>query len=142
MRLTDVNVLVYAHRGELAGHDAYRRWLMDVVNGVEAYAVTDFVINGFIRLVTNPRIFRTPSSLADALTFADQVRNRPHAVVVHPGGRHWEIFTRLCRQAGAKGSLIPDAYLAALAIEHGCELVTADRGFARFPGLRWRHPLD
>lgn len=142
MRLADVNVLVYAHRGELAAHEEYRRWLMDVVNGVETYAVADFVINGFVRLVTNPRVFRTPTPVADALTFADQVRNRPHAVVLHPAGRHWEIFTRLCREAGAKGSLIPDAYLAALAVEHGCELVTADRGFARFPGLRWRHPLD
>lgn len=142
MRLADVNVLVYAHRGELTAHEEHRRWLMGLVNGVETFAVADFVINGFLRLVTNPRVFRTPTSMADALTFADQVRNRPHAVVVSPGGRHWEIFTRLCREAGAKGALIPDAYLAAVAIEHGCELVTADRGFARFPGLRWRHPLD
>lgn len=59
-----------------------------------------------------------------------------------PGERHWEIFTRLCRSARARGNLVPDAYLAALAIESGTEWITTDRDYARFPGLRWRHPLD
>ena len=60
---------------------------------------------------------------------------------VAPGGRHWEIFLRTCHDAEARGNLIPDAWLAALAIEHGCEFVTTDRDYARFPALRWRHPL-
>jgi len=63
-------------------------------------------------------------------------------VVLIPGPRHWEIFARLCRKIGARGNRVPDAFLAALAIESGSEWMTADRGFARFPGLRWRHPLD
>ena len=65
----------------------------------------------------------------------------PHCVTVHPGARHWRIFTRLCRESGATGNLVPDAFLAALALEHGCELVSNDADFARFRGLRWRHPL-
>jgi toxin-antitoxin system PIN domain toxin len=142
MRLADVNVLVYAERGEMVQHKACHAFVNDMVNGDETYAVTDFVITGFLRLVTNPRVFRTPTPLERALTFADQVRNQPHAVVVGPGSRHWEIFSRLCRQVGAKGGPVSDAYLAAVAIEHGCEFVTVDRDFARFPGLRHRSPLD
>jgi uncharacterized protein len=142
MRLVDVNVLVYAARGEMAQHKACHAFVNDLVNGDESYAVTDFVISGFIRLVTNPRVFRTATPLGQALTFADQVRNQPHAVVVNPGTRHWDIFARLCRHVGAKGGKVADAYLAAVAIEHGCEFVTVDRDFARFPGLRHRSPLD
>jgi toxin-antitoxin system PIN domain toxin len=142
MRMADVNVLVYAERGEMAQHKACHAYVNDMVNGDENYAVTDFVTSGFVRLVTNPRVFRTPTPLDRALTFADQVRNQPHAVVVNPGARHWDIFARLCRQVGAKGGLVADAYLAAIAIEHGCEFVTVDRGFARFPGLRHHSPFD
>lgn len=76
-----------------------------------------------------------------ALAFADALRNQTNCVVVHPGGRHWDIFTRLCRMGGVKGNLVPDAYLAALAIESGSEWVTTDRDYSRFPGLSWRHPL-
>ena len=65
-----------------------------------------------------------------------------NAVTLAPGERHWDIFQRLCREANAKGNLIPDAYLAALAIESGAEWITTDRDYARFPGLRWRHPLN
>lgn len=78
---------------------------------------------------------------ARALEFADALLDRPNVLRVEPGARHWRIFTRLCDEAGAKGDLVPDAWLAAVAVESGSELITADRGFARFPGLRWRHPL-
>jgi len=75
------------------------------------------------------------------LAFADALRSQPNAVIVAPGPRHWEIFDRLCRHVEARGNLVPDAYLAALAIESGSEWITAVRDFSRFPGLRWRHPL-
>lgn len=94
-----------------------------------------------IRITTNPRIFSKPAPIGDAIAFADTLRAEPNAIVVSPGPRHWELFTGLCRDVKAKGNLVPDAWLAALAIESGCELVTADRDFSRFPGLRWRHPL-
>lgn len=142
MRLFDVNVLVNAYRPEADRHHEYRAWVDAVVNGEEAYSVSDFVVNGFIRIVTNKRLYRAAASTDSALGFANTIRNQPHAMVVHPGGRHWEIFARLCRETGAVAKLVPDAYLAALAIEHGCEFVTCDKDFGQFQGLRWRHPLN
>ena len=103
--------------------------------------MSDLVLSGFVRVTTHPRVFREPTPLESALSFAAEVRDRSNCVVVSPGERHWEIFSRLCREAGAKGNLVRDAYLAALAQEWGCEWITTDRDFARFPGLRWRHPL-
>lgn len=87
-------------------------------------------------------MFDPPAPIEQALAFADALRDQPTAVLLGPGPRHWGIFERLCLEAGAKGNLVPDAYLAALAIESGAELITTDRDFARFPGLRWRHPLS
>ncbi len=142
MVLIDVNVLVYAFQPEAQDHSLYRRWLLRTVESPEAYGVTDLVLSGFVRIVTNPNIFRPPSALGDSLEFAAQLRSQPNCVWIAPGPRHWEIFTRLCRQAGAKGNLVADAYLAALAIESGSEWISTDRDYARFPGLRWRHPLQ
>jgi len=83
----------------------------------------------------------TPAPIESALAFAEALRGQPNALPLAPGPRHWGVFERLCRDAGVRGNLVPDAYLAALAIEHGAELVTADRDFERFPGLRWRMPF-
>ena len=141
MVLTDVNVLVYAHRADASGHEAFRGWLDTLVNGEAAFGVADLVLSGFLRIVTHPKVFQDPSPLDAALGFVTQIRAHPNCVVVAPGDRHWEIFEGLLRATGAKGNLIPDAYLAALAIEHGADWVTTDRDYARFPGLRWRHPL-
>lgn len=142
MVLPDVNVLVYAHREDATGHAAYRAWLEAVINGDEAYGITDQVLSGFIRVVTHPKVFRSPSRLVDAFAFARQVREQPNCVPVAPGPRHWELFERLCRDCDARGNLVPDAWLAAMAIETGCEWITTDRDFSRFKGLRWRHPLQ
>ena len=141
MQLVDVNVLLYAFREDSTGHIAYRDWLNTLVSSHEAYAVSDHVLSGFLRIATHPRVFDPPTPLARALTFAEAYRDRPNAVFVTPGARHWGVFTQLCQNAGARGNLIADAWLAALSIEWGCEFVTTDRDFARFPGLRCRHPL-
>jgi len=140
--LPDVNVLIYAHRAELPQHDATRLWLEAVVSEEGPYGLSELVLSAFLRIVTNPRAFIDPTPLEIALAATERWRSRRNCVLVSPGDRHWAIFTRLCRSAGAKGNLVPDAYLAALAIESGCEWVTTDRGFARYPGLRWSHPLD
>jgi toxin-antitoxin system PIN domain toxin len=137
----DVNVLVYAFREELPEHDPCRRWLEGVVRADAAFAVFDIVLSGFLRVVTHPRVFKTPSPLDMAIDFVDVVRTRPNCVVVRPGARHWDIFERLCREARAKGNLVADAYLAALAIESGCGWVTTDRDYRSFAGLNVRDPL-
>jgi toxin-antitoxin system PIN domain toxin len=141
MRLVDVNVLVYAHRLDAARHQDYADWLRGVLNGSEPYGVSDLVLSGFLRVVTNPKVFKQPTPMETGLAFVQVLRTQPNCVPVEPGRRHWEIFTELCRSAEVKGNLVPDAYLAALAIESGSEWITTDRDFSRFPGLRWRHPL-
>ena len=141
MILPDVNVLVYAHRQDTPNHDRYRDWLEGVLNSDQTFGVAELVLSGFLRIVTHPKIFRVPTPLDMALAFVEQIRTHPRCVLVQPGPRHWDMFSQLCRTVAATGNLIPDAYLAALAIESGNEWITTDRGFARFPGLRWRHPL-
>ena len=140
MVLADVNVLVSAYRADASDHGACRKWLDRIVSGAEAFAVSDSILSGFLRIVTHRRVFALPSPLNDAFCFADALRSQPHAVFIRPGDRHWEIFRSLCMQAGAAGNIVPDAWLAALAIEHGCEFVTLDRDFSRFHGLRWSVP--
>jgi toxin-antitoxin system PIN domain toxin len=141
MILTDVNVLVYALREDVQDHDSYQAWLEDIVNSDQAFGVSELVLSGLLRIVTHPKVFKQPTPLTEAATFANMLRTQPNAVKVAPGSRHWDIFTRLCRESGAKGNLVADAYLAAMAIESGSEWITTDGDYARFPGLRWRHPL-
>jgi toxin-antitoxin system PIN domain toxin len=141
MILPDVNVLVYAFRRDADNHPAYYEWLDRLVNGNAAFGLAEMVLSSFLRIVTHPAIFRTPSAMRSALGFVETLRGCEKAVAVAPGPGHFEIFLDLCRLPGSKGNVVPDAYLAALAIESGSEWVTADRGFAKFPGLRWRHPL-
>jgi len=141
MRLLDVNVLVYAFREDAPRHRDFKQWLDGLVRSDEAYGVSDYILSGFLRVVTHPRVFHPPTPLEAALAFAGRFRGQPNAVPVVPDARHWDVFTRLCGDAGARGNLIPDAWLAALAIVSGSEFITTDRDYARFPGLRWRHPL-
>jgi uncharacterized protein len=143
MVLVDTNVLIYAHRRDAERHQEYKAWTQAMVSGPEPYAVSDFALTGMVRVVTNPRIYpHDAATINAALAFAGQVRSQPHARVISPGPGFWDIFARLCQQVDAGAKLVPDAYLAALALEHGCEVVTTDKDFRRFPGLRWRHPLN
>lgn len=141
MILFDVSILVYAHRAESIDHESYRAWLKETMGAPQAFGLSDLVLSGFLRVVTNPKSFKDPTPPAIALEFVERLRNRPNSVTIAPGPRHWDIFTRLCRETGAKGTMVPDAFFAALAIESGSEWITTDRDYARFPGLRWRHPL-
>lgn len=143
MKLVDTNVLIYATRRDSDYHEEYRDWVQAMIDGPEPYAVSDFAVTGMVRVITDRRIYKdTAATLGEALEFATTVREQPHAIVVNPGGRFWPIFTELCTRVGASGKLVPAVLLAALALEHGCEVISADRDFARFPGLRWRHPLN
>lgn len=142
MRCADVNVLVYAHRPESPHHAETLDWLEAARRSDEPLGLTDLALSGFVRIVTNPRIFRDPTPIEVALTFVDDLLASPAALRLAPGPRHWSVFRRLCVSLGLRGGLVTNAYLAAVAIETGATLVTTDRDFARFPGLRWQHPLD
>ena len=141
MLLADVNVLVYAFRADAPNHNEYREWLERTCESDEAYGLTDLVCSGFLRVVTHPRIFSPPSPMDRALTFLEALRNQPNCFIVAPRERHWRIFSDLSRVANARGNLVPDAYLAALAIESGSEWISTDGDYARFPDLRWRRPF-
>jgi toxin-antitoxin system PIN domain toxin len=140
--LVDVNVLVYAHREDAPNHEEYHGWLERLLASRETFGISELVLSGVVGVVTHPRIFDPPSPLEAALAFVEGVRSQPACVSIVPGPRHWDLFTDLCRRSKARGNLVPDAYLAALAIESGSEWITTDRDYSRFPGLRWRHPLD
>lgn len=142
MRCVDVNVLVYAHRRESPDHERYRDWFDAARQAPEPLGLAAIVASGFLRVTTHPRVFKEPSPLPVALDFVDAVRRSPSTVPVLPGPRHWDIFRALCERVGATGNTIPDAFLAAIAIEQGATWVSADRSFAGFPDLRWQHPLD
>lgn len=117
-----------------------RPWLEALVGGGETFGVPDVVWTSFVRLATSRRIFTVPAPVEEVFAFARAVRVSSNHVLVTSGSRHLEIFEGVCREGRASGDLIPDAYLAALAIELGAELVSFDRDFARFPGLRWTVP--
>jgi toxin-antitoxin system PIN domain toxin len=138
----DVNILIYAHRPESARHSEYRDWLTARLTGDEPFGVSELVLSGFLRITTNARAYVEPTPPDVAMLFCDSVRDSPAAVPVRPGKRHWSIFAELYRAAGARANLVPDAFQAALAIELGATWVTTDRGFARWPELRWEPALS
>ncbi len=141
MQLPDVNILVYAHRVESPEHERYAEWLTRTAQGAEPFALSELGASGFVRIVTNQKIWEQPTTLQDALEFIQRLRARSNARLLTHGPDSWAIFAKLCIASRARGKLVADAYHAALAVEHGCELITADADFGRFPGLRQRHPL-
>ncbi len=141
MILPDVNVMIYAFRSDSAKHLEYRTWLSDVVNGAGAFAVAPQVLSTVVRICTHPRVFKQPSNLQEALAFCSAILECPNATLIVPQERHWSIFQALCITSKATGNLVADAWLAALAIESGCEWITTDGDFGRFNGLTWRAPF-
>jgi uncharacterized protein len=137
----DANVLVYTFHQDMPRHDEYRAWLESALATEPVVGISGNVLSAAIRITTHPRIFVKPSTLPQAIGFCDFLLFQPNVVPLTPGERHWPIFTELCRRVEAKANAIPDAYLAALAIEAGALWITTDRGLAQFPGLRWKHPL-
>ena len=139
MQLPDVNVLIYAHREDAPEHDRYAAWLRALTDSDEPFALSETVLAGCHPMVTYPGVSDPPTPMDTAIAFCQRLVDWPRASLITPSRRHWDLFVNLCRDI--KGPLVADAYIAALAIEHGCELITTDGDFARFPGLRWRHPL-
>lgn len=141
MLLPDANILVYAFRGDTPEHHAAREWLDGALDGPRSIGLTSTAIVGFVRVVTHPRVFRPPTETELALQFVEALWSSYFVAPLEAGKAYRGIFAELCAVTGASGNAIPDAHLAALAIENGAELVSHDRGFSRFPGLRWSDPL-
>ncbi|HEX5640847.1 MAG TPA: type II toxin-antitoxin system VapC family toxin [Thermoleophilia bacterium] len=140
MFLPDLNVLISAHRADSPMHPRCRDWLLAVYAGDESFGICPPVLIGLVRILTHPRVFRPPDTHDQAFAFVNSLMTHPNALLLNPGRDHLALFEGLCREADAHGDLVTDAYLAALALETGAVLVTADRDFARFPGLRRREP--
>lgn len=142
MILPDVNVLIYCLRGDAERHREYRKWLDASLKSGLPILLADVVTAGVARVATHPRVWRVPTPLDDVIGFLEGLRSRPNVRPAQPGRDHWGHFARLCRAVHARGNLVADAWLAAITLEQGSTLFTTDRDFAKFPGLRWRHPLE
>lgn len=136
MILCDANVCLAGYRQDLAHYEPSRRVLDGLVNGVDRYAWTPFIQVAIVRISTNAGVFKQANSVEQALAFCRLLATSPNAVRLDPTPRHWEIFERVLLDSGVSGKHVTDAYFASLCIEHGCELVTWDKGFSRFKGLR------
>jgi uncharacterized protein len=140
MILPDVNPLVYAFRPDAPEHAVTRSWLTSVLSGDAAFGMSPLALAAVVRITTNRAAFTAPSRQEEAFAFCDYLLAHPNCQVVTPGDRHWDIFRRLCIETNMRGSRVTDAWFAALAIEWGCEWITFDRDYARFPGLKWSRP--
>jgi uncharacterized protein len=140
MILPDVNVLIYAFRRDDDQHEVCRPWLEAVVSGDAPFGISPLALNAVVRITTDRRIYPETSALEEAFQFCDNLLEQPQCQIVEPGDRHWDIFKRLCISTDTRGRRVTDAWFAALAIEWGCEWITLDRDFARFPGLKWAAP--
>ena len=141
MKLVDANVLLYAVDEGSAHHARAKPWLERQLSGSETFAFAWAVLLAFLRLATNPRVFDAPLSVDEAFELIDSWLDQPPTTVVHPTDRHAAIVRELLTPLGSAGNLTTDAHLAALSIEHGAELWSADADFARFPRVDWRNPL-
>lgn len=140
MFLLDANVALAAHRGDHPKHHAVRPWFDRLLAGDEPFTVPKVVWASFLRLATHRRIFEVPSPLSEAFAFIDATVAQPHHLPVTPGPRHLALLRHACEEADASGDLVPDAALAAIAVEHHCDVVTLDRDFARFSSVRHLRP--
>ena len=140
MNLADVNILVHALRADSADHVRCRGWLEDEISSGTRFGVSSHVLSAVLRIATHPKIYLPPTPPLDALAFCNALFNAPLASHIEPGPRHWSIFETLVRETGATGNLVPDAWFAALAIEHGCMWITLDRDYSLFKGLRVAAP--
>ena len=141
MILVDANILLYAEDSLHSRHQQARSWWDDQLSGTGVVCLCWTVLSAFIRIGTNPRVFEYPLSLEQALARVQSWLDQPCTRVVLPTERHWTVFKQLLTDGQAVANLVTDAHLAALAIEHGCELASTDSDFARFPKLKWRNPL-
>jgi toxin-antitoxin system PIN domain toxin len=142
VKLLDASVLLHAYDPDFQGHQRSRSWLEKTFSDPEMVGLAWVAILAFLRISTNPRAFRRPFSVEEATRIVSEWLDRPNALLLEPGQRHWAILSKLLSRARARADLVTDAHLAALAIEHGAVLCTDDRDFARFPGLQTLDPQE
>ena len=141
MIVPDVNLLVYAYSDGSPYHDAARRWWEGVVNGTELVGLAWAVISGFTRLMTHPRLITPPMTPPQAIGYVQEWLDFDHIITISPGERHLALLRLNLDTVGAGGDLVPDAHIAALAMEHRAEVHSNDSDFGRFAGLQWHNPL-
>jgi hypothetical protein len=142
VRVVDANVLIHAVNLDAAEHATARSWLELRLNGREAVGFAWVALLAFVRIVTRADVLQAPLDVGAAFDYVEEWLARPQATLLHPTERHPAVLRGLLEPVGVGGNLTTDAHLAALAVEHGAQLVSFDRDFGRFPGLRWRHPAD
>ena len=141
MMLIDANILIYAHVSSFVQHNPARDWLDQQLNGFARVGLPWISLVAFLRLVTNPRVFENPEPIADAWQQVRAWLSSDTAWVPQPTERHVDILGKFLASPGVHGNLVPDAHLAALAVEHGLTLYSTDGDFGRFQGLRWTNPI-
>ena len=141
MIVPDTNLFLYAYNDETPQFEVARRWWEDLVNGTEPVGIPWVVSTGFVRLMTRPTVIRPPVAPEQAVDYVREWFEFPHVTPIHPGREHLTHFRRNLVAAGAGGNIVPDAHIAALAIEHDAEVHSHDSDFGRFPGLRWHDPI-
>jgi len=139
--IVDANLLLWAHHRGFAQHTAAHRWWASTLTSVAQVGIPWPTIVAFLRISTHPRALERPATIEQAWSVVRGWLERPNVWIPVPTERHASVLARLLVEGRAGGNHVPDAHLAALAIEWGLELVSADRDFARYPGLRWRDPL-
>jgi toxin-antitoxin system PIN domain toxin len=139
--LVDANILLYAEDQLSPSHEQARAWWDAQLSGASPVCLCWTVLGAFIRIGTNPRVFERPLSLEEAIARVESWLDQPCTRIITPTERHWVVYQQMLCDGKAVANLVTDAHLAALAVEHGCEVVSTDSDFARFPGIRWRNPL-
>ena len=142
MIVIDANLLIYAVNEDAPGHRKAKAWIESAFSGSETVGLSWNVLLAFLRLTTRSGLFREPLSANAAFDVIAAWLDRPVVTIVHPGPHHLQNLRNVLHTLGTAGNLTSDAHLAALAIEHGAELCSSDSDFARFPGLKWRNPLQ
>jgi toxin-antitoxin system PIN domain toxin len=137
----DANLLIYSYDRDSAHHKKSRFWLEEVLSGVEAVGLPGQSVSAFLRVITNRRLSGMRVSLQQAVQVVDEWLQQPNVQILVPADEHWSVLRQMILEGQASGPLVSDAEIAAITIEHGAVLHTADRDFARFPGLRWKNPL-
>jgi toxin-antitoxin system PIN domain toxin len=138
----DVNVLLYAFSASAPQHARAAAWLEEQLSSAVLVGLPWATIMGFVRISTDPRAYAEPYRVEEAAAIVDGLLERSNVAALSPGSEHWRIFRELLARAQVQSRQVSDAHLAATAMEYEATLCTTDRDFARFPGLKWKNPLE